>query len=719
MMEEGKRAKIAFHLTGRLSPGLEPLDGPFRPALLARFGDLNSLRYDFPVVLNRTGGTERAVLSLSRLVDEAVASMADVGERERIARHGYALEQEARSRLSESGSVEEFSTLWEAAGAGLAKTRGEEIAGSARLLWNSFQADGVIADACPDLPFRLFRHVWNAVQAERSAAFRERTGRLLNKLRDILNAEHAGSAAGRSPARLEAGVGPAFAASFDFEALSQTLRDAKPHSGLSDRRRKRIRSLIEVLESQLFHQLGPAGPEPYAFAFERCSDALAAYGERHAEAVELVRTVKIAELEIDGEYRESVHDVLFEGFGERGLSANELAMLPDYLVSVCADTLEPDETAGLMDLLAAGMPVKIVVRTDDVLGPYNPAEGHVCVGPRSRQLVDSAIGMKDVFVLQSGVSELYKIREPILRGLAFSGPALFSVYSGDSRNSGDLHSYLVSAAAAESRVFPTIVYDPSAGPDWVSRLDIKGNPEPAADWPVRTLSYEDEDLQMRTEDLPFTMADFSSLDARLSGHFALTDDCDPGDEMLAVPEALLAEAAELPDSVPYITLVDDDNLLRRAIFDHRILKEVRRCLSMWHSLQELGVYRNLRGRDLPADDGAEIEPAAGIESAPAEDLAPQEGPADAEPLQAETEPGDPYIDTARCTSCNECIELNSKMFAYDENKQAYISDPDAGTFRQLVEAAESCQVSIVHPGIPRNPKEPGLEDLIQRAEEFN
>jgi hypothetical protein len=59
------------------------------------------------------------------------------------------------------------------------------------------------------------------------------------------------------------------------------------------------------------------------------------------------------------------------------------------------------------------------------------------------------------------------------------------------------------------------------------------------------------------------------------------------------------------------------------------------------------------------------------------------------------------------------------MFAYNADKQAYIADPDAGTFRQLVEAAESCQVSIIHPGKPRNPREPGLEDLIERAKPFN
>jgi hypothetical protein len=58
------------------------------------------------------------------------------------------------------------------------------------------------------------------------------------------------------------------------------------------------------------------------------------------------------------------------------------------------------------------------------------------------------------------------------------------------------------------------------------------------------------------------------------------------------------------------------------------------------------------------------------------------------------------------------------MFAYDANKQAYIADINAGTYRELVEAAETCQVSIIHPGKPRNPNEPGIADLLKRAEPF-
>jgi ferredoxin len=90
-----------------------------------------------------------------------------------------------------------------------------------------------------------------------------------------------------------------------------------------------------------------------------------------------------------------------------------------------------------------------------------------------------------------------------------------------------------------------------------------------------------------------------------------------------------------------------------------------------------------------------------------------------EPDASEIHGDDPYIESARCTTCNECTILNNRMFAYNDEKQAYIADPDAGTFRQLVEAAEGCQVSIIHPGKPRNPKEPGIEDLLVRASAFD
>jgi pyruvate-ferredoxin/flavodoxin oxidoreductase len=80
---------------------------------------------------------------------------------------------------------------------------------------------------------------------------------------------------------------------------------------------------------------------------------------------------------------------------------------------------------------------------------------------------------------------------------------------------------------------------------------------------------------------------------------------------------------------------------------------------------------------------------------------------------------EPYIETALCTTCDECININKRMFAYDGNKQAFIKDPKAGTFREIVMSAEKCTARIIHPGTPLNPKEKDLEKWIKRAEQFN
>jgi len=88
--------------------------------------------------------------------------------------------------------------------------------------------------------------------------------------------------------------------------------------------------------------------------------------------------------------------------------------------------------------------------------------------------------------------------------------------------------------------------------------------------------------------------------------------------------------------------------------------------------------------------------------------------AEDEPLVLEA-----YIDSARCTTCNECTNLNNKLFAYNADKQAYVKDARAGTFQQLVVAAERCPVSIIHPGSPLNAKERDLAKWVKRAEKFN
>ena len=54
------------------------------------------------------------------------------------------------------------------------------------------------------------------------------------------------------------------------------------------------------------------------------------------------------------------------------------------------------------------------------------------------------------------------------------------------------------------------------------------------------------------------------------------------------------------------------------------------------------------------------------------------------------------------------MKINSRMFVYDANKQAYIADPKAGSYRELVEAAESCKCRSSIPASRSTRPTPGL-----------
>ncbi|UCD24470.1 MAG: 2-oxoacid:acceptor oxidoreductase family protein [Gemmatimonadota bacterium] len=121
--------------------------------------------------------------------------------------------------------------------------------------------------------------------------------------------------------------------------------------------------------------------------------------------------------------------------------------------------------------------------------------------------------------------------------------------------------------------------------------------------------------------------------------------------------------------------------------------------------------------DLLAPGQPASAPAA-VAAAPAA-TAVAEAPVAVEEEEEEGLAMEPYIESARCTTCDECTKLNNKMFAYNEKKQAFIKSAKAGTFKQLVQAAEKCPVRIIHPGTPLNPREKDLDKWIKRAEPFN
>jgi ferredoxin len=312
--------------------------------------------------------------------------------------------------------------------------------------------------------------------------------------------------------------------------------------------------------------------------------------------------------------------------------------------------------------------------------------------------------------------------------MRFAGPALLCIYSGASGAGAGQSTYLAAAAAMESRAFPVFVYDPSSGPDWASRFRLDDNPQAELDWPIHRFEYEDARLQRVSVDLAFTFVDFAAGDARFAPHLArLTSGSDESD-LAPIDEMLLREAGRLPERIPCVRMIDERDRLHTVLVDEQLMRKARRSREMWHSLQELGGVHNSHANRLLERERAAWEAShAAASTVPAPIPATVETQAATRSLLAEAAPepeaaapsrDDAYIETVRCSTCNECTQINPKMFAYDANKQAYIADLKAGTYAQLVEAAESCQVSVIHPGKPQNPNEPGLAELLPRAEPF-
>ena len=728
-MQAELQAHIAFHLTGRKPQGefATLASSDLHPAILAGYRDLTSLRYDFPLVL-----TQDSVQSLSGLIDGALKAIAADGDADRLRKHALRIEREIR-RLVAEGTTGSLTKLWDAGAARIGVKGDELLQDSLKRLRAALKIDGEVIDCDAAMPFRLFQHLWQVGQDRKAQNFRTDINRLIMKLSDILSAEFVRSKDGLSAERLRASVGGAHQSAFDFDAMSRLLTESAPDVPMPESRRQRVRGLLSTLRAQRFFLPATEADkwigigEPYSFVFEKCSDAVAAYRERLPKMIELAKAIAIARLEIESAYSEARHDAFFAEFGDNGLDPEDLALFPDYLICLRAADSAASESELILQAFAAGMPAKLVVLTDDLLEQSPIGSDYLIAGLRNQQLASAAIGYGSSYVMQASGSSLYQLREQVVRGLAFAGPALFSVFSGASGTG--IPPYLTAAAAAESRVFPAFTYDPSAGADWAARFSLRANSQLDLDWPSQRLDYEDADQQLVSETLAFTAVDFAACDPRCAKYFAKVPREKWNTDMLPVSEFLARERKDFTEKVPCLLMVDRDNRLQKVIVNDSLVREARRCAEAWRSLQELGGVHNSHAAILVERERkvweAQAKPAAGAKPAAAETapvVVAAPAAAAATPAVAEAAPekssDEPYIETPRCTTCNECTLLNDKMFGYDANKQASIINPDAGTYRQLVEAAENCQVSIIHPGKPRNPNEPGLDELKKRAEPF-
>ncbi len=500
----------------------------------------------------------------------------------------------------------------------------------------------------------------------------------------------------------------------------------------------------------------PFNPYPYPWANHLFQDAASmAMGvfEGHMQKMaDGFKAVRLAELELMGTYDPKRHDAFFTYFNWRDFSDEEWELCPP-VVAVGGDGAMYDiGFQNLSRMMMSGKPIKALVLDTQV---YSNTGGQACTSGFIGQVSDMAqygkafqgkeesrkeiglIGMahRTTFVLQGATSHPNHMIEGFIRGLKARRPALFNLYTScqPEHGIGDDMGATQAKLAVESRAYPLFKYDPDLGETPEECFELDGNPDMEDDWPTYTLEYRDI-KRTKTMEVPLTFADFAMTEARFRKQFRKAPRDTWNDNMVLLTDFLALDPEDRDGKFPFIWTVDKDQQLGRLLVSSVMVQSVEERRAFWVMLKAIAragevqeavetdetriqqevIARIANGLMNLANGGNGAGAAAALSS-----LA---GPAPSSGNGAAAASGDylaPWIDTAECTACDECININKKMFKYDDNKKAYIADANAGTYKDLVRSAELCTAGVIHPGLPADRTQKGIDGLIKRAEPFN
>ena len=470
------------------------------------------------------------------------------------------------------------------------------------------------------------------------------------------------------------------------------------------------------------------------------------------------KAVRTAELELDNKYKPAEHDDFFTYFDWRQFSDQEWELCPP-VVAVGGDGAMYDiGFQNLSRLMASGKPIKVVVVDTQV---YSNTGGQACTSGFIGQVSDMAqfgkaiqgkqeprkeiglIGLahRNTYVMQSTIAHSSHMIEGFIRGLKARRPALFNIYSTcqPEHGIGDEMSTAQSKLAVESRAYPLFRYDPDAGKTLQECLDLEGNPDADQDWPLYRIKYQEDGVEKEME-LPLTFADFAITETRFRKQFRVAPPDTWNENMVPLAEFLEMDEDEREGIFPFVWMVDKEEHLTRLLVAQPIVESCEDRLDFWNMLRSLvgadqpsteslveQVRQDVVGKlvselmQIAAGSGEGFSaPATGeVAAAATPAVAPAAASAAAPAAGATGDYLAPWIDTANCTACDECIQLNSKVFVYNADKKAIIKNAEAGSYKDLVKAAERCTARVIHPGLPRNRSEKGIEKWIKRGEKYN
>ncbi len=503
----------------------------------------------------------------------------------------------------------------------------------------------------------------------------------------------------------------------------------------------------------------PFNPYPFPWANNLFQDspstAMGLFEGHMSRMADGFRAIRMAEIELKSGYNKQKHEEYFTYFNWKQFTDDEFHLCPP-VVAIGGDGAMFDiGFQNLSRMMMSGKPIKVLILDTQV---YSNTGGQACTSGFTGQVSDMAqygkaaqgkeeirkeisiiaMAHRTTYVMQSSISNPTHLIEGFIEGINARVPALFTVYSPCMPEHGiadDLAEHQ-SKLAVESRAYPLIRYNPEKGPLPEQCFDLEGNPSLETDWPSYNLQYTDEDGANKSMELPMTFADFAVTEGRFRKQFRTVPRDAWNDNMVPLTEYLDLSTDDRDGKFPFIWAVNLKNRLIRVIPAAPLVRSCEDRRNFWRMLKSLAGVREVVS-SVPADQvraefaqsvaakllewagGGAVPPAAPV-AIPAASAPLTAIPA-AVPAPAAGGEGyiAPWIESANCTSCDECIGINRKIFAYDEHKHAYVKDPKGGPYKDLVRAAEKCTAQIIHPGTPADPNEKDADKLLKRAAKYN
>jgi len=506
-----------------------------------------------------------------------------------------------------------------------------------------------------------------------------------------------------------------------------------------------------------------------------CETAEEIFTQDAAASAKVFAAARIATLEVDDNYNPAIHDSWFASFDWQAFSDEEMQLVTRVVALVSADYLAGDGLPSFSHVLGSRLPVHVLTWVRAYDNPaVRPGEGPF--DAYRFELAYFGVGHRQVVVAQSSAARHEDLLTGFLCALDSNRTSLHLINRGTQTRTKKplLDAWFVASAALESRAHPFLLVNPDGGDHAAERISFGGNPQADTDWPLEKLEYRSADGEVTEMDLAFTFADYALLMPELHEHFRRVPAGFESPDLVTVDAYLSADDEVVDRLVPFVWGIDADDVLTRLVVSRALVFACRDRLNYWRTLQELAGIQNFyveeaidrlveeqqtaieaereelqkqheeqleSVRSEAAGDamgqlvdvlmGADLSDMVGgggqMASMPTAETPDIEEPV--EPAAAAPEPvedaeeeisfDEPWLDTAMCTTCDDCMAINKMMFVYNEDKQAIIKDPNAGTFAHLVAAAEICPAKCIHPGKPLDPTEAGLDELIARAEPFN